>query len=69
MSSTSPDSWKYHPGLICIFAAFPVTLIVLILLVILKGFNLFPTVQSRDPRKWTCWSKLIGRGPKEGDIA
>lgn len=63
--TTSPETYADHPGLIGLFSAIPVALILITLFVILKGFNLFPTVESYNPCKWKCWSRLFGRDKKE----
>ncbi|RYP32364.1 hypothetical protein DL767_005229 [Monosporascus sp. MG133] len=59
---------ELHPGIVCIIAFIPAVLVLVIILVILNGFNLLPSVKSWTPRDWTCWPEPPNQSPEEGRV-
>ncbi|RYP77743.1 hypothetical protein DL770_007027 [Monosporascus sp. CRB-9-2] len=60
------EASELHPGIICIIAFIPAVLVLIIILVILNGFNLLPPVKSWTPRDWSCWPEPPNQCPEEG---
>ncbi|RYP79063.1 hypothetical protein DL771_000041 [Monosporascus sp. 5C6A] len=57
---------ELHPGIVCIIAFIPAVLVLVIILVILNGFNLLPSVKSWTPRHWSCRPERPHQSPEEG---
>ncbi|RYP52401.1 hypothetical protein DL768_002432 [Monosporascus sp. mg162] len=60
------EASELHPGIVCIIAFIPAVLVLVVVLVILNGFNLLPSVKSWTPRDWSCWPEQPNQSPEEG---
>ncbi len=56
---------RLHPGIICAVASVPIIFIVVVAFVILKGFDLLPSVHSWNPGNWGFWSTPSKRNSEE----